>query len=68
MKQITEVFLKGENPTLIVKKLLERYMKTNCKKTNQKEYRIEKVIKRKLNKLNVQCFNSWIDKTRHCIN
>ena len=37
-------------------------------KTNQKEFRIEKVIKRKGNKLNVKwkgypdSFNSWIDK------
>ena len=42
-------------------------MKTNCKKTNQKEFRIEKVIKRKGDKLYVKCkgynnlFNSWID-------
>ena len=40
--------------------------------TNQEEFRIEKVIKRKENKLYVKwkgynnSFNSWIDK-RHCI-
>ena len=42
-------------------------MKTNCKKTNQKEFRIGKVIKRKGDKLYVKwkgndsSFNSWID-------
>ena len=40
----------------------------NCKKTNQKEFRVEKVIKRKGNKLYVEWkgynnpFNSWIVK------
>ena len=43
------------------------------RKTNQKEFRIEKVIKRKGNKLYVtwksyyNSVNSWIDKKRHCI-
>ena len=43
-------------------------MKTNCKKTNHKEFRIEKVIKRKSYKLYVKwrgynnLFNSWIGK------
>ena len=42
-------------------------------KTNQKQFRIEKVIKRKGNKLFVKwkgydnSLNSWIDKTIHCI-
>ena len=36
---------------LMEKKLLECFTKTNCKKTNQKEFRIEKVIKRKGDKL-----------------
>ena len=42
-------------------------MKTNCKKANQKEFRIGKVIKRKGDKLYVKwkgndsSFNSWID-------
>ena len=50
------------------KKLLEDFTKTNYKKQNKKEYRIEKVIKRKSNKLYVKwkgynnSFNSWIDK------
>ena len=49
----------------MVKKLLVVFMKKN---TNQKEFRIEKVIKRKGNKLYVKwkgcnnSFNSWIDK------
>ena len=30
---------------LKTKKLLERATKKNCKKTNQKEFRVEKVIK-----------------------
>ena len=43
-------------------------MKKNCKKTNQKEFRCEKVIKRKGNKIYVKwkgydsSCNSWIDK------
>ena len=44
-------------------------MKKNCKKT-QKEFRIEKVIKRKGDKLYIKwkryinLFNTWIDKKR----
>ena len=44
------------------KKLLERFQ------TNQNEFRVKKVIKRKGDKLYVKCkdydssFNSWIDK------
>ena len=40
----------------------------DLQKTNQKEFRIEKIIKRKGDKLYVKClilnnlFNSWIDK------
>ena len=43
-------------------------MKKNCKKANQKEFRIEKMIKRKGDKLYVKwkgynsLLNSWIDK------
>ena len=43
-------------------------MKKNCKKTNQKEFRTEKVLKRKGDKLYVKwkgydnSFNSWINK------
>ena len=52
----------------MVKKLLELFMKKELQKPNQKEFRIEKVIKRKGNKLYVRwkdynnSFNSWIDK------
>ena len=55
-------------PILTVKKLLERFPKNNCKKTNQKEFKIEKLIKRKDDELYVKwkgydnSFNSWIDK------
>ena len=43
-------------------------MKKNCKKASQKEFRTEKVLKRKGDKLYVKWkgydnrFNSWIDK------
>ena len=53
---------------LMVKNLLELFMKKELQKTNQKEFRIEKVIKRKGNRLCVKwkgydnSFNSWIDK------
>ena len=52
----------------MVKKLLEHFMKKKLKKTNQQEFKIEKVIKRKGDKLYVKwkgydnSFNSWIDK------
>ena len=52
----------------MVKKLLEVFTKKNCKKTSQKEFRIEKVLKRKGDKLHVKWkgydnrFNSSIDK------
>ena len=53
---------------LTVKKLFKRFLKKSGKKTNQKEFRIGKVIKKKRNKLYVKwkgydnSFNSWIDK------
>ena len=53
---------------LTTKKLLECFTKKNYKKTNQKVYRVEKVIKRKRDKLYVKwkgfdcCFNIWIGK------
>ena len=52
---------------LIVKIFLERFTKRNCKKSNQKEFKIEKVMNRKGDKLCVKwkgysnSFNSWID-------
>ena len=54
---------------LTAKKLLERFTKKKkCKKTNQREFRVEKVIKRKGDKIYVKWegydnyFSSWIDK------
>ena len=53
---------------LMVKKLLEHFMKNNCKKIDEQEFRMEKVIKKKGNKLYVKwkgydsSFNSCIDK------
>ena len=53
---------------LMVKKVLVRFMKMNYKDTSQKEFRIEKVLNKKGDKLYVKwrgydnCFNSWIDK------
>ena len=52
----------------MVKKLLEVSMQKNCKKTSQKEIRIEKTLKIKGDKLYVKWkgydnhFDSWIDK------
>ena len=49
----------------MVKRLLEHFMN---KKTNQEEFKIEKVIKKKGDKIYVKwkgydnSFNSWIDK------
>ena len=48
--------------------IVERFYEKELQKTNQKQFRIEKVIKRKGNKLYVKwkgdnnAFNSWIDK------
>ena len=53
---------------LKLKKLLGRFAKKNCKKKNQKEFRVEKIIKRKRDKVYVKwkgyvsSFNSWINK------
>ena len=52
----------------MVKKLLEYFMKKNCKKANQQEFRIEKKKKRKRDKLCAKrkgydnSFKSRIDK------
>ena len=54
-------FIKG-------KEILGTFCKKKLQKTNQKEFRVEKVIKKKGNKLYVKykgydsSFNSWIDK------
>ena len=59
---------------LTVKKLLERFMKKNCKEQIKKEFRVVKTIKRKGYQLYVKwksydnSFNSWIDKKRQSIN
>ena len=59
---------------LTEKKLFERLAKKNCKKANQKECRIEKLIERKGNKGCVKLkdydrsFNNWIDKKHNNIN
>ena len=56
---------------LMVKKLLEHFMKKNCEKIDQQEFRIEKVIKKKGDKLYVKwkgydnSFNSWSDKNEY---
>ena len=53
---------------LKAKKLLECFTKKNCKKSNQKEFRVEKRKKRKGGKLYVKwkdkdsSFINWIDK------
>ena len=53
---------------LTVKKLLECFMQKKLQKTNQKEFRVEKVIEIKGDKLYViwkaydNGFNSWMDK------
>ena len=53
---------------LKAQKLLQHFTEKNCKKTNQKEFRVEKVIKRKGDKLYGKwkgynsSFNIWIDK------
>ena len=48
------------------------FYEKELQKTNQKEFRIEKIIKRKGDKLYVKWkrydFNSWIDKKIPCIN
>ena len=58
---------------LKVKKFLQHFTKKNCKKTNQKEFIIVKVMKRKDDKLYVKwkgdsSFISLIDKKSHNIN
>ena len=52
----------------MVKKLFEHFNEKELQKTNQHEFRIEKMIKKKGNKLFAKwkgydsSFNSWIDK------
>ena len=52
--------------------IIGTFYENELKKKNEKEFRIEKVIKKKGNKLYVKwkgcdnSFNSWIDKIRYC--
>ena len=54
--------------SLVANHLMERFMKKKLQKINEKELRIEKLIKRKGNKLYIKrkgydcSFNNWIDK------
>ena len=58
---------------LTEKKLFERFPKRKCKKASEKEFRIEKTIKRKGDELYVKwkeyynLSNSWISKKGHSI-
>ena len=53
---------------LLIILMVKKFYEKELQKTNQQEFRIEKVIKRKGNKLYVKwkgydnSFNSWIDK------
>ena len=53
-------------------KIIITFYEKELRKTNQKEFWIEKIIKKKGNKLYVKwkgydnSFNSWIDRKRHC--
>ena len=49
-------------------KIVQKFFKKELQRTNQKEFRVKKIIKRKVDKLYIKwkgydsCFNSWIDK------
>ena len=53
---------------LMVKKLFRRFYEKGLQKTNRKHFRVEKIIKRKVDKLYIKwngygySVNSWIDK------
>ena len=59
---------------LKAKKLLERFNEKKLQKINKKKFKVEKVVKRKDNKLCVKwkgydsSFNSWIDKKTNIVN
>ena len=59
---------------ILTEEIFETFYEKELQKTNQKEFGIEKVIKRKGDKLYVKwegynnLFNSWTDKKRHSIN
>ena len=56
------------------KEIVGTFYKKELQEINQKEFKVEKVIKRKGDKLYVKCngynssFNSWIDKKKHSVN
>ena len=49
-------------------KIVQKFFKKELQRTSQKEFRVKKIIKRKVDKLYIKwkgydsCFNSWIDK------
>ena len=49
-------------------KIVQKFFKKELQRTNQKEFRVKKIIRRKVDKLYIKwkdydsCFNSWIDK------
>ena len=53
--------------------IIRKFYEKELQKTNQKEFRVEKVIKRRGDKLYVKwkeynnSFNGWIDKKKHNI-
>ena len=55
----------------MVKKLFRRFYEKGLQKTNRKHFRVEKIIKRKVDKLYIKwngygnSVNSWIDKKRY---
>ena len=56
IKKVKKILRCGHMSLVILKekKLLEGFLKQNCKKTNQEEFRVKKVIKRKGDKLCVK--------------
>ena len=60
--------------TFAVMKLLEHFTKKKFQNTNQKVFRVEKIIKRKGDKLYIKwegynsSLNSWTEKERHNVN
>ena len=62
------------NNDLNGEEIVGTFYENELQKTNQKEFRIEKIIKKKGNKLYVKwkrydnSFNSWINKKRHSAN
>ena len=62
------------NNDLNGEEIVGTFYENELQKTNQKEFRIEKIIKKKGNKLYVKwkrydnSFNSWINKKRHSTN